>query len=148
MVDRDYDNKSDFLDSEFVGPDDYPEGVEIPPGWIDGSNSDIENAMQISSQWGNYLYKNYKIAVRRENKTEFDVRVFIPEYDDVELVRTNHSIDRPAFIRKVTDGVVWVTVRSFMQDVAFGAGEDLVNQYIDRKKSEKELTDTLSSFNE
>jgi hypothetical protein len=145
---EDYDSKDEFLDGEFVSPGDYPDGVELPPEWLDGEHPHIEEATQVGDDWGEYLYKNYKIIVRRESQAQFEVRVFIPEYDDVEWVRTNHSIEGPAFIRKVTDGVVWITVKNFMQHSAFEAGEGLVDQYIEYKQGEKDVSNALSSFDE
>lgn len=143
-----YDSADEFIDSEFVGPDDFPDGVELPPEIMEGEHPDIEDARQVRDDWAEYHYKDHKVIIRREHQTKFECRVFIDDYTDPNFVKAMHHVEQHGYIEKVTDGVVYLTIIGFQQYQAMDAAEDLIDQYLEFDEGREQVEQALSQFSD
>ncbi|QLG30037.1 hypothetical protein HUG10_20745 (plasmid) [Halorarum halophilum] len=145
-----YETKEEFLDREFVGPDDFHEGAEVPEWWsFEGEAEDYEWAEQVDENTIRYLYRGYPVELRRTGVAMFESRIDTNgdyDYNDVEYLQLNHTMPIPSRISGAFNGKVVIETHQFEQYHAEKAVETFVDEEIDVKEGQEQLGEALQSF--
>ena len=142
---EDYDTRREFIEAEFIGPDDCPTGCELPPWWEHNAPDHITDACQLDDNLVRYVEHGYQVEIDRSSTFTFTARVKLG-YNDVDIARSHFHVTQRGYIEDCIDGWVIVKLDSFEQEEAMDAVSSLIDQERTYQSDVEDLTDALSYY--